>query len=89
MKAKDEAQANAAGEAAGEAAMAEDIAEEEAMKKENAEKILVSLNRYEDLVLLVELLFNVINDRMPLGTMSNEFLMKLEKLKEEINEAKA
>lgn len=57
-------------------------------QEEKPKEILVSLERYEALVLLVEALFNTINDRSPLGVVGNEFLTKLETIKKEINEAK-
>lgn len=51
-------------------------------------KILVTLDRYEALVGLVEALFNIVNDRTPLGTMGNDLMQKIGAIKKEINEAK-
>lgn len=52
------------------------------------ETILVSIEKYEAMVLLIEALFNILNDRFSLGNVGNELLSKIEKLKKEINDAK-
>lgn len=62
--------------------------EKKPIKQENEfEGILVSLKSFKELVEMTEMLFNLVNDRMNLGTGSNEFLNKIQALKKQINEA--
>ena len=48
---------------------------------------LVTLDKFKELVGIVEMLFNLVNDRMSLGVESNDLLAQINRLKEEINEA--
>jgi len=52
------------------------------------ENIMMSLEKYEELLETVELLFNAINDRFPGLPDANKILTKIEAIKKKINEAK-